>query len=463
MRLKETYERQMKSLLGEAGFFAYLRAMEAPFERGLRMNFRLAGEAPSAATPFCGEAIPWARGAYFVREGTRPGLSSLHEAGLFYLQEPSAMAPVSVLDPQPGERVLDLCAAPGGKSTQIVDCMEGRGVLLTNELIPSRAEILSRNLERMGVRNAVVTSADAEALAARFPAFFDRVLVDAPCSGEGLFRRQPEAMEEWDEGAPARCAARQLDILHEAAKMLRPGGVLVYSTCTFNRRENEDVIEEFLRAHSEYAPEGFALPGLPAASAGMLHLFPHEIRGEGHFVARLRRKGDAPGGADLGKQAERMEPSERMKQAERIRASRRGMPRKAALPEFSVPGVFAGDPPAGIVREGNHLRLPPKGIGEERLQGIRVLRKGLQIATICGRLPQPDHALAMAMLKEEAARSFELTEEQARLYQAGEALSLGDLPAGFTLLCLHGKPLGWGKQAGGVMKNHYPKGLRRRG
>ena len=454
MKLKEAYERQMKSLLGEAGFFQYLSALARPNERGLRMNLRLAGGEPGAATVFCGEPVPWAKGAYFVREDTRPGLSPLHEAGLFYLQEPSAMVPVSALDPRPGERVLDLCAAPGGKSTQIADLMAGRGVLVANEYVPSRAEILSRNLERMGVANAVVTSADAAALSARFPAFFDRILVDAPCSGEGLFRRQPEAMEEWDEGAPVRCAVRQSAILGEAAKMLRPGGVLVYSTCTFNRTENEEVVEAFLRAHPDFGPEAFALPGLPAAPSGMLHLYPHEIRGEGHFVARLRREEEAEtGGARTGFPAAQRSAAAGGRPTDRQRGKERE--RAAVLPE-----VFSRAP-AGVQRDGDRLFLPPD-MDAERLRGLRVLRFGLLVGAVRGSRAEPDHALAMAMKKEEAARSFELTEEQARLYQAGEALDLGDLPAGYTLLCLAGKSLGWGKQAGSVMKNHYPKGLRRR-
>ena len=178
--------------------------------------------------------MPWARGAYFVREGARPGLSPLHEAGLFYLQEPSALSAVTALDPQPGERVLDLCAAPGGKSTQIAALMGGRGLLVCNEPVPSRAQILSRNVERMGVCNAVVTSALPDQLSPRFAGFFDRILVDAPCSGEGMFRRQIEARDEWSENAPRGCADRQLEILHEAARMLAPGGHMVYSTCTFN-------------------------------------------------------------------------------------------------------------------------------------------------------------------------------------------------------------------------------------
>ena len=216
--LPESYIAQMKRLLGEAGFFAYEQALAQPVTRALRVNLLLR---PDGSLPCpvegVGEAVPWAKGCCFVEGDARPGLSPLHEGGLFYLQEPSALSAVSVLAPQPGERVLDLCAAPGGKSTQIAGLMQGRGLLVCNEPVPARAQILSRNVERMGVRNAVVTSAMPAQLAPRFLAFFDRILVDAPCSGEGMFRRQPEARDEWSENSPRGCADRQLEILEEAA------------------------------------------------------------------------------------------------------------------------------------------------------------------------------------------------------------------------------------------------------
>ena len=295
--LPKEFEEQMKRLLGEAGFFAYLDALNQPYTRALRVNLLLRPDGtPPCPVEGLGAPVPWAKGAYFVEGDARPGLSPLHEGGLFYMQEPSALTAVTALDPQPGERVLDLCAAPGGKSTQIAALMAGRGLLCCNEPIPSRAQILSRNIERMGVRNAVVLSAMPDALAPRFPAFFDRILVDAPCSGEGMFRRQPEARDEWNADAPRRCADRQMEILAQAAKMLRPGGTMVYSTCTFNDTENEGVLRRFLALHPEFSLVPFALPGLPEAKDGYLHLYPHEMRGEGHFVSRLKKanKADAP-------------------------------------------------------------------------------------------------------------------------------------------------------------------------
>lgn len=442
--LPDAYIAQMKRLLGEAGFFAYEQSLARPAERALRVNLLLFPDGrPPCAIEGMGESVPWARGAYFVEGDARPGLSPLHEGGLYYLQEPSAMTAVSALDPRPGERVLDLCAAPGGKSTQIAALMGGRGLLVCNEPVPSRAQILSRNVERMGVRNAVVTSAMPGELAPRFSAFFDRVLVDAPCSGEGMFRRQIEARSEWSENAPRGCADRQMDILEQAARMLAPGGRMVYSTCTFNDTENEGVLDRFLALHPE-----FALAGLPRADRGYMHLYPHEMRGEGHFVSLLQKRADA------------CAPEREF--AAKVRPAPRGS-RGRALESVTLPPVLA----RGVTFERLHsaggcLWSLPEGLELARLDGLRVLRTGLLLARSEGRRAEPDHALAMALRPGEALQTAQLTREQAALYQAGEALDLGDLAAGYTLVCCEGVSLGWGKQAGGLMKNHYPKGLRRR-
>ena len=452
-QLPSAYIAQMKRLLGEAGFFAYERALTGPVTRALRLNLLLCPD----GTPPCsleeeglGAPVPWAKGAYFVHEGARPGLSPLHEAGLFYLQEPSALSAVTALDPQPGERVLDLCAAPGGKSTQIAALMAGHGLLVCNEPVPSRAQILSRNVERMGVTNAVVTCALPEQLAPRFPAYFDRILVDAPCSGEGMFRRQSEAIGEWSEGAPAGCAQRQLDILESAAAMLAPSGTLVYSTCTFNDTENEGVLSRLLAQHAELSAVPFALPGLPAAPQGYVHLYPHEIQGEGHFVSLLRKSPDAPAAAhEPGPaRAPRRAKGGRTQPAPQI-----ALPDGVLAPNVSFPRLYTA---------GDALWSLPEGLDPHRLDGLRTLRTGLLLAHAEGRHIEPDHALAMALRPEQAARTASLTREQALAYQAGEALELGGLESGYTLLCCEGISLGFGRQAAGLMKNRYPKGLRRR-
>ena len=455
-QLPEAFVKQMKRLLGEAGFFAYEKSLEQPVTRALRVNLlkQPDGTLPCEIEGVC-ECVPWAKGCYFVRGDARPGLSPLHEGGLYYLQEPSALSAVSVLDPKPGERVLDLCAAPGGKSTQIAGLMQGHGLLVCNEPVPSRAQILSRNVERMGVRNAVVTSAMPDQLAPCFPAFFDRILVDAPCSGEGMFRRQIEARGEWSENSPRGCADRAMEILEQAAKMLAPGGRMVYSTCTFNDTENEGVLARFLDVHPEFALEAFELPGLPSGARGYAHLYPHEIEGEGHFVSLLVKATDAPGAP------QREEKAASRKAARPVRGRDAG---KKKAPDIALPDVFGA-----CVRferlhaAGGSLWALPEGLDDvSRLDGLRVLRTGLLLAHLEGKRAEPDHALAMALTPREAARCAELTQEQALLYQAGEALELGDLPTGYTLLTHCGVSLGFGKQAGGLMKNHYPKGLRRR-
>lgn len=448
---------QMKRLLGEEGFLRYLAAFEQPVTKALRVNLlRCPDGMPPCAIEGLGEAVPWAKGAYFVDGDARPGLSPLHEGGLYYLQEPSALSSASVLDAKPGEKVLDLCAAPGGKSTQLAAQMQGEGVIVCNEPIPSRAQILSRNIERMGVKNAVVTCAYPAQLAPHFPAFFDKIMVDAPCSGEGMFRRQPEARDEWQENSPRGCADRQLEILEEAAKMLAPGGRMVYSTCTFNDTENEGVLARFLEIHPEFSLVPFALPGLPEAQKGYLHLYPHEIRGEGHFVSLLEKSTDAPAVVEKGTQSQKGD--RRKGRTEPPRGGRGKVAPMPQAPDVLTPGVEL----KRLHLAGDALWALPEGIDMERLAGLRVLRTGLLAAHSEGKRLEPDHALAMALTPCEAARSAELDEAQALSYQAGEALSLGDLPAGYTLLCHKGVPLGWGKQAGGIMKNHYPKGLRRR-
>ena len=260
--LPPAFVSRMRAQLGEEAD-AYFAAMEMPCLRGLRLNpQKPVSGAALEAVGGVEEPVPWysALGRY-LRNDSPAGTDPLHEAGAYYLQEPSAMAPVSVLSPRPGECVLDLCAAPGGKSTQIAAALAGEGLLVSNEPVPSRAKILSRNIERMGVPNALVVSAQPEALAARWGVLFDAVLVDAPCSGEGMFRRHPETRAEWNPASPAACAERQRRILGCAAAMLRPGGRLVYSTCTLSPEENEETVRWFLQEHPDFSAQPFSLPG----------------------------------------------------------------------------------------------------------------------------------------------------------------------------------------------------------
>lgn len=382
--------------------------------------------------PIPAAVVPWEENARYLEDGA-PGAHPFHEAGAYYLQEPSAMAPAHVLSPAPTDLVLDLCAAPGGKSTQLSQIMEGKGCLVCNEIVPSRARILSRNIERMGIKNAYVTNASPEQLSIQWPGSFDKILVDAPCSGEGMFRKDPDTRLQWQEETPKRCAARQQAILHSAAQLLKPGGRMVYSTCTFNRTENEDVIHSFLLKHPSFSLVPFQVHGLPAADSGMLRLWPQTIRGEGHFMALLQKKGQAIDHSSC-------------------------MPKKRARSDIYAPFLKA------------ILHFPPDvtgTFGETAIsapdcplsfEGINLLRCGLHLGRLKGKHFQPDHALALAC---EARQQLPLTLADALRFLHGEALNVSNTLEGWTTPTLQGWQLGWGKAVQGQLKNHYPKGLRK--
>ncbi|MDE6128840.1 MAG: RsmB/NOP family class I SAM-dependent RNA methyltransferase, partial [Lachnospiraceae bacterium] len=261
--LPEQFLKRMEKLLGDE-YPAFLDSFSEECSRGLRVNtiktevedFLKGGYFPLAR-------VPWTENGFYIEGPDRPGKSPLHAAGVYYIQEPSAMAPAVFLEARRGDRVLDLCAAPGGKTTQLAASMRGGGILISNEIHPARAQILSENVERMGLRNVIVTNETPERLATVFTGYFDKILVDAPCSGEGMFRRSEEARTEWSQENVLLCAERQDAILDCAARMLRPGGRLVYSTCTFAPEEDEGTVSRFLERHSDFIirqselPEGF--------------------------------------------------------------------------------------------------------------------------------------------------------------------------------------------------------------
>ncbi len=430
--LPQAFIDRMAAQLGDE-LPAFLRTYDEPWHRGIRLNPYKAAESAFLPEGLLAP-VPWESTGYYLSMASKAGADILHEAGAWYLQEPSAMIPAAVLNARPGERILDLCAAPGGKTTQNALRMAGQGTIVCNEPIADRARVLSRNVERMGIPNAIVVSAWPEKLAAIWPEAFDAIQCDAPCSGEGMFRRHPESRAEWNAESPAGCARRQGDILDSAAIMLRPGGRLVYSTCTLNQIENEGVVEAFLRRHPDFDMEAFALPGLNAPD-GMLTIYPHRVKGEGHFVALLRRRGD---GIAQWKPA----------------GPRENAPDKAALKALNdfLPGQAAN------LLFGGELRYCPDMPDVSKARGVSVLRSGLHLGTVKGRVFIPDHAWAMCNVPPAVPR-VHLTEEQARAYQNGQVI-----PAegkGWVLACYGGIPLGWGKVSDGMMKNHYPKGLRR--
>ena len=427
----------MRAQLGEEADL-FFSALEEPYAAALRLNPFRAG-AEEAAAPFCDGAVPWCPDGRYVAPDARPGLSPLHAAGAYYIQEASAMAPAMALNAQPGELALDLCAAPGGKSGQIAAALAGRGALVANEPDAGRARILSATLERLGVGNALVTNAWPHELAARFPEAFDAILVDAPCSGEGMFRREPASRLKWHEASPAGCAARHAGILDQAALMLRPGGRLVYSTCTFNRAENEETVAAFLDRHPDFSPQPFALNGIGASRDGCLRVWPHRTRGDGQFMALLRRAGEPEPPASC-------------------RPARPARDILARLDELQAvaPGWEAHTEAPRLIARGDVLCALPGALPDPG--GLRILRCGLHLCRLGRNYIEPDHALAMALRPDEAAASAEFDEETSLRLLTGETAACDG--RGWTLITHRGMPLGWGKASGGSLKNHIPKGLR---
>lgn len=344
------------------------------------------------------------------------------------------MAPVALLNPQPGEKVCDLCAAPGGKTTQIAGAMAGEGFLLCNEINPKRAKILSRNIERMGVCNALVTNEHPENLAKRYPRFFDRVLVDAPCSGEGMFRKEEAAVTDWSEDTVAMCARRQGEILRSAAQLVKAGGRLVYSTCTFAPEENEQAIEKFLQEHKEFSLETVSAPWFDSNMEGTFRLWPHKLLGEGHFAAVLRK--------ETGEEEE-----ERIEKAEALPKQWQEF---AKAMEITLP---QGKP----VQFGQSLYWAPMQM--PKIAGIKVLRPGLELGEVKKDRFEPAHALAVWLKNGKNVVDLPAESAQIKAYLHGETVP-GD-KKGWCLVTVDGYSIGWGKGDGNVLKNHYPKGLRR--
>ena len=447
--LPEAFVRRMRVQLGSEAL-PFFEALNKPYVRGLRMNPRKSLPCPVDIEGLL-SPIPWEPlGCGLALESTA-GTHPLHEAGAYYLQEPSAMVSARVLAPHPGEIVLDLCAAPGGKATQLADMLMGDGLLVCNEIVPSRARVLNRNMERMGIGNALVISSNPETLARSWPELFDAILVDAPCSGEGMFRRHPETRLRWNENTPLHCAQRQKRIVASAYALLKPGGRMVYSTCTFSREENEGLIDWLLRKYTNMEPMDFSIPiqGPQSLSSdkGTLRLYPHRLDGEGHFVALLRKKN-----------GDRNEPS-RKKMTSRLLPASVALktPLKAALSAYV--GFIAGRtlPQPSAMLGDALLACPPL----PPLRGISILRAGLCLGTLRGRVFTPDHALAMGLSPPYPFLPVPLSLAHAIAYQRGESLPLQGGLKGYTLVTYMGLALGFAKGSDNQLKNHYPKGLRR--
>ncbi len=463
--LPKQFLHRMQGMLGEE-YDAFLDSFSQEKYQALRFNTLKISKSEKNVVPFHLTPVPWAKNGYYYEKEDVPGKHPYHEAGVYYIQEPSAMAPVTLLEPQPGEQILDLCAAPGGKSTQIAAEMAGEGLLIANEIHPTRAKILSENIERMGISNACVTNETPQHLALVFPEYFDRILVDAPCSGEGMFRKNEVACEEWSLENVVLCGERQDEILDCAAKMLRPGGRLVYSTCTFAPIENEGSIYRFLARHPEFSilevskeELGIVGDGVPAyldigeteatdkrdELTKTLRLWPHRIKGEGHYAAVLVKNGSVPEGYH----------------ATASGGVQKGITEKelGEYPAF-VKEFLRTDMQGTYMKFGDNIYLIPKNMPD--LKGLKVLRPGLHVGTLKKNRFEPSHALALALSPMDVTNVCNLSSDEATIqaYLNGQTF-LAEGEKGWYLICVDGFSIGWGKLAGGIMKNHYPKGLRK--
>jgi 16S rRNA C967 or C1407 C5-methylase (RsmB/RsmF family)/NOL1/NOP2/fmu family ribosome biogenesis protein len=460
------YLERMKELLGDE-YPAFEAIYTQPPTHGLRVNtLKLTPAQFEAISPFPLTPLPWSPAGYQVPDETRPGKHPYHAAGLYYLQDPHAQAVGELLAPQPGEAVLDLAASPGGKTTHLASRMQNQGLLVANEIKTKRIGHLAANLERWGARNVAIVNESPERLAEFFGPFFDRVLVDAPCSGEGMFRKDRAAIQGWSEDAILGCAVRQAAILNYAARLVRPGGWLCYSTCTFAPEEDEMAVEQFLRDHPEYE-----LAGLPGPS--MLRLWPHHSPGEGHFIALLRRSSAA---AARSGQVKPYDPSESAPLA---------LPRAARdlYESWSSASLFT-KLDHNLTQVGSRLYSLPAGLPD--LSPLRVLHPGWWLGDLKKDRFEPAHALAMALQVADVKQVLTLPANGADIlkYLRGSTLYSENDTAGWTLVAVSPTtpdhpsparlstgplspsplspalyPLGWGKVVQGILKNHYPRGL----
>lgn len=451
---------KMKDLLKD-DFEEFLECMEKPPFRGLRVN-TLKAEKENIerlldfelkATPFCDS------GYYLDNDVEHIGSHPLHHAGAIYMQEPSAMSAVTMLSIKEGDRVLDLCAAPGSKTTQIAQELNGTGLLWSNEIVKSRANILLSNLERCGVKNAVVSSNSPENLCPALTGFFDKILVDAPCSGEGMFRKDENAKAEWSQEHVLSCANRQLHILNSAKVSLKEGGELVYSTCTYSVEENEGVILKFLAENPEFelvdSKESFGVNTLEYAK----RIFPMN-GGEGHFAAKLRKnytpENERPIVAvDWKNKKNKIKPA--MHKAD-----------KSAI-RF-IDEIFCDNGYKNLYAVGDKIYALTDALEELLsynldLKKLCVIKMGVEVLSNLGRRYEPQHNAFTACSKNSARNVINLDIKDERLYKFlhGEEIKVDSSLKGYTLVTVENISLGYGKASGGNLKNKYPKGLRNNG
>jgi NOL1/NOP2/sun family putative RNA methylase len=454
MKLPIAFEIKMKTLLKDE-YEAYLKSYDLPKYQGFRVNtLKVSLEEWEKINPFKEtEKVSWCEAGFYYEDSVKPTKHPYYYAGLYYMQEPSAMAPGAYIPIDKGDKVLDLCAAPGGKSTQIAARLGQTGVLVANDISTSRARALLKNIENFGARNVIVTSETPKKLAVKCKSYFDKILIDAPCSGEGMFRKSEEAIKNWETYNTEVCCGLQRGILEDAAQMLKPSGMILYSTCTFAPEENEGMIQEFLLKHTEFKviplePKAGMQKAHPewvngdAQIAGAIRLWPHHIKGEGHFVCLLQKEG-------TGKEA----PMQRV-------AKKRIKDYKDAADFIQKYTHISLEEPVAEIQ--GRLYLVPDDAPD--LSGLRVMRSGMLLGEMKNKRFEPYHGVVLgygqAMFK--SVINLKSDDDNVKRYLKGETL-LYEADKGYHVLCVDGYPLGWVKAQNGSLKNQYPPSWRMMG
>ena len=452
--LKTEFKERMKGLLGD-NFEAFVAALEGDPVRGARVN-RIKTDPKHflSLTDFALEPLPYLDNGFILRDGEGVGRTPEHHAGMIYMQDPGAMSALSALDFSEGEWVLDMCAAPGGKSSQIAERIGDEGFLLSNEFVPKRAKIIVSNFERLGVKNAMVTSLDTAELPKMFEGVFDTVVCDAPCSGEGMFRKSDEALTDWSEENVRMCAERQLMILENAIPVLKAGGRLVYSTCTYSLRENEMVVATLMEKHPELelipvknellpcTKDGINFDGSHPEMSLARRFYPHVSEGEGQFVAVLKKSENTPEKKTILYKDSALSPSKAEMQ----------------IAEKFLKDNFSHAPSGRIIRHGDHLVLVSHDCPIPKRS---VFMPGVIIGEVQKNILKPHHQLFSAYGdRMKSILNLKKGDERVAKYLRGEEIECDSDLSGYTAVMYEGVPLGGGKASSGRLKNHYPKGLR---
>lgn len=438
---------RMKLLLGDE-YDEFCALSDKPYFRGLRVNTLKCSEEklrkllsfPIKSSPFSKDSF------YFSKEVQSIGNNPLHHAGAFYVQEPSACSAVEVLSPQTDDKVLDLCAAPGGKSAQIAAKLNDTGLLWSNEIVKSRAKILLSNIERMGIKNAVVSSASPNVICKSLPEFFDKVLVDAPCSGEGMFRKDPDAVKEWSLEHTKSCKERQLNILESAKRALKENGVLVYSTCTFSCYENEQVIEEFLTNNPDFSLEDCNVSFGRRTMQYARRIYPMD-GGEGHFIAKLRKNSSNNLYTPVKEYTEPENKAEKeiIKQAKALYSQ-----------------IFSDDyTNLHFTVNNDKVIIMPNEIPD--FSSLNLLRAGILFGEIKkSRIEPCHHAFMCAKAKNiKSLVNLDINSDDIERFLRGEEINVRDDFKGYCGVAVNNIVTGFGKCSDGRLKNKYPKGLRK--